>query len=72
MKPTQNLILGRTSHILHILFITHGLEIATDEQRINFIVILRFQMLDMQVDSIEFTVTAAFDGNLLKLKLNRS
>ena len=72
MKPTQNLVLGRTSHILHIFLITHGLEVATDEQRIDFIVVLRFEVLDVQVDGIEFTVTAAFDGNLLKLTLNRS
>ena len=43
------------SHIFHISFITHGLEVATDEQRIDFIVVLRSEVLDVQVNGIEFS-----------------
>lgn len=44
--------------------ISDGLEVTADEKQIDLVVIPLFQQLDLLVDSIEFTVTTAFDSNL--------
>jgi len=44
--------------------ISDSLEITTDKEQLNFVVIPVFQRLDLLVDGIECTVTTAFNSNL--------
>ena len=44
--------------------ISDGLKVTTDKEQLKLVVIPVFQRFDLLVDSIECTVTAAFDSNL--------
>lgn len=53
--------------------ISDGLEVATDKEQLNLVVIRVFQRLDLLVDSIECAVATAFDSDLqVNCSVNRN
>ncbi|CAG8631257.1 6036_t:CDS:2 [Acaulospora colombiana] len=55
---------GRSSP-LGLELISYGLEISTDYQRVNTLLCLILQILEFCVGSVEFTMAAAFNCDLL-------
>lgn len=64
MKSAQMLVLVRYGHALKVLVISDGLEVPTDKQAVNLIVVSRLELLDVPVYRIQLSVTASLNSNL--------
>lgn len=64
VEVTKLPILLGYSHALQIAMISDSLEVTTDKEQLNFVVIPVFQRLDLLVNGIECTMTTAFNSNL--------
>jgi hypothetical protein len=58
------LVLWGDGHCLEVMAIACGLEVATDQEEIYFVLLLGFQPLNVTVDCVKLPVAAALYGNL--------
>ena len=64
VEVAHALVLFRDGHCLEVMNIASGLEVATDQEEIYFVLLLGFQPLNVTVDCVKLPVAAAFHGNL--------
>ena len=64
VETAQLLILVRNRHALQILVVSDSLKISADQERVDFVGILRFKLLDVAVDRVELAMAASFYCNL--------
>lgn len=65
MKLSKLSVLWRNSHAHQVLMIANGLEVATAEEKVDFVAIATFDVCDLFVDCAELAVTAALDCDLV-------
>ena len=64
MEVAHALVLWGDGHCLEVMAIACGLEVATDQEEIYFVLLLGFQPLNVTVDCVKLPVAAALYGNL--------
>ena len=60
IKSPQFLVLVGYRHALQILVVSDSLKISADQERVDFVGILRFKLLDVAVDRVELAMAASF------------
>lgn len=66
MKFSKLSVLWRNSHAHQVLVIPNGLEVATAEEKVNFVAVAAFEVGDLFVDCAELAVAAALDCDLVR------
>ena len=64
VKVAHVLVLLGDGHCLEVMVIACGLEIATDQEEIYFVLLLGFQPLNVAVDCVKLAMAATFYGDL--------
>lgn len=65
MELAQLLILVGHRHALQVANVSYCLEVTTDDEKINFVVVPLFKGGNLAVDGVERAVAASFDRDLL-------
>ncbi len=65
MELAQLLILVGHGHALQVASVSYCLEVATDDEEVDFVVVSLFKGGNLTVDGVERAVAAPFDRDLL-------
>lgn len=65
VKKPQFFVFVRNCHALQVLMVSYSLEVTTNEEKIDRVLVASFELVDVAVDGIEFAVAASFHCNLL-------
>lgn len=63
IEPTKGFILMRYCHTLQVSKISDCLKIATNEQQIDFVLVLGFESSNMVINGVKLAMTAPFNSN---------
>lgn len=65
VKLAQLAVFVGDGHALEVAVVADGLEVAADEEKVDFVVVALFEVVDLGVNGVELAVTAAFDCDLV-------
>ena len=64
VEIAQVAVLHRHGHALQVLMVPDGLEVSAYEEKVDDVVVLMLERLDVLIDGVELAMTTAFDGDL--------
>jgi hypothetical protein len=70
VETTHRFVLGRAVQIVKISLVPEGLEISTNDKKVDFDFELILKLFCLLIDFIKFPVEASFDYNLNKVTIN--
>ena len=72
VEASHGLVLGRAVEVVEVGLVSEGLEIATDDQKIDFDVELFLEFSDLCVHFVKFSVKTPFNDHLKSFKILHS
>ena len=72
VETSHGLVLGRAVKVVEISLISESLEIATNDQKIDFDVQLIFELSDLVIHFLKFSVQTAFNDDLKSFNMLHS